>query len=95
MASYSINLEALLTTNAEPREKYKYVNGERTEIVEGYSYRLIDVSNGEILNITIPRKKILEPQTYVEIVNAIGTPFITNNRANLSIKADDIHLLEQ
>ncbi|QJX60373.1 hypothetical protein HLK66_00920 [Niallia circulans] len=94
MPSYSINLESLLTTNTEPREKYKYVNGERTETVEGYSYRLIDVSNGEILNITIPRKKILEPQTYVEIVNAVGTPFVTNNRATLSIKAEDIHPTE-
>ncbi|MFC4389258.1 hypothetical protein ACFOZ1_15865 [Gracilibacillus marinus] len=94
MAGYSINLEELLTTNAEPREKYRYVNGERTETVEGYSYRLIDVSNGEILNITIPLKKSLVPQTYVEIVNAIGTPFVANNRATLSIKADDIRLIE-
>lgn len=90
MARYSINLEDLLTTNAEPKEKYKYVNGERTEIVDGYSYRLVDVSNGEILNITIPHKKNLEPQTYVEIINAIGTPFVTNNRATLSIRAEDI-----
>lgn len=90
MASYRINLDTLLTTNTEPREKYKYVNGERTETIDGYSYRLIDVSNGEILNITLPHKKVLQPQTYVEIINAVGTPFIANNRATLSIKAEDI-----
>lgn len=90
MASYNIYLEPLLTTNAEPKEKYKYVNGERTETVEGYSYRLIDVSNGEVLNVTISRKKSFEPQTYVEVLNAVGTPYIANSRATLSIKADDI-----
>jgi hypothetical protein len=94
MASYRINLDTLLTTNAEPREKYKYVNGERTGTIDGYSYRLIDVSNGEILNITLPHKKELKPQTYVEISNAIGTPFIANNRATLSIKADDIYPID-
>lgn len=90
MASYSVNLEALLTTNAEAKRKFKYVNGERTETVEGYSYRLIDITNGDVLNITIPNFKVLEPQTYVKVVNAVGTPYILNNRATLSIKASDI-----
>lgn len=90
MASYRIALDTLLITNVEPREKYHYENGQRTEKVIGYSYRLIDISNGEVLNITIPSKKAFDPTTYVEVVNPIGTPYTANNRATLSIKADDI-----
>lgn len=87
---YSLNLPKLLTTTSEPRTKYAYINQERSDTIEGYVYRLIDLAQGEILNITLPKYKKLPSQSYVEILNPIGTPYVSGNRAVLSIKADDI-----
>lgn len=95
MANYNLSLNNLLTTATAPREKYSYVNGERTETINGYMYRLIDIANGEVLSVTIPYKKTFTPQSYVEVVNATGTPYIANNRATLSIKADNILMKDE
>lgn len=80
----------MLTTNAEPRTKYAYINQERSDTIEGYVYRLIDIENGEVLNIILPQYKKLPTQTYVEILNPVGTPYVSGNRAVMSIRADDI-----
>ncbi|GIO22515.1 hypothetical protein [Oceanobacillus sp. J11TS1] len=95
MATYQLFLDRLLTTSAEPRTKYAYKDGERTDKIEGYSYRLIDVINGEVLTVTIPHNKELPSESYVEVVNATGTPYIANNRATLSVKAKDIVLVDE
>lgn len=91
---YSLNLPKLLTTNAEPRTKYAYINQERSDTVEGYVYRLIDIVNGEVLNITLSQYKKIPSQSYIEVLNAVGTPYISGNRAVMSIKADDIVLVD-
>ncbi|MDT2640999.1 hypothetical protein P7D31_12895 [Enterococcus dongliensis] len=90
MASYSLNLSNLMATSAEPRPKNIYENGERTEKISDYSYNLIDVNQGAILSVTIPKQKFLPPQSFVEVINPVGTPYVSENRALLSIKADDI-----
>ena len=87
---FSLNLPRLLTTSTEPRAKYSYVNGEKTEQIEGYTYRLIDISQAEILSITLKKKIDLPSESFVEAVNAIGRPYIANNRAAMSIRADDL-----
>lgn len=92
---FSINFYRLLTTDVEPRKKYAYINNERTDTIEGHVYRLIDIINGEVLNITLPKYKKLPPQSYVEVINAYGTPYISGNRAVMSIKADDIILIDE
>lgn len=87
---YSLNLPKLLTTNAEPRAKYTYVDGEKSNQIEGYTYRLIDISQGEILSITLQKKINLPAEILVEAVNAIGRPYVSGNRAVMSIKAENI-----
>ena len=95
MASYSLNLNQVMATSTEPREKFIYVNGERTETKSGYTYKLIDIDQGEILSVTIPKPTFLPPQKFVEVINPVGTPYVSGNRALLSIKADDIIPIEE
>lgn len=95
MTSYSLNMFKLMTTSADPRPKNIYENGERTERISGYSYNLIDVEQGSILSVTIPKQKFLPPQSFVEVINPLGTPYVSGNRALLSIKADDIIPIEE
>jgi len=90
MPSYSLNLNNVITTNSKPGPKYLHVDGVRTEKITGYSYRLIDMSKGEALNVTIPTEKTLTSGSLVEVINPEGTPYIYQNRPAFSIKADDI-----
>lgn len=95
MTSHSLNLFNLMTTSADPRAKYRYENGERTDEITGYSYNLIDVDQGAVLTVTIPKQKFLPPKKWVEVLNPIGTPYISGNRAVMSIKAEDIILIDE
>lgn len=89
---YKLILERLLTTANEPIKKFVYENGEKTEKIAGYAYRLLDIDNGEAITVTLPKLKELPSKTYVTVLNPVGTPYKTQHGAvMMSIKADDIH----
>lgn len=89
---FSLNLDGLLVTNAEPRKKYLYVNNEKTDKVEGYTYRLVDTVQGQILNVTIPVYKEFPAGMVVDAVNATGRAYVFKGQAEMSIKAEDLVL---
>lgn len=88
---YKLNLNNLLSTATEPTTKFIYENGEKTEKISGYAYRLLDLDFGEPVIVVLPKLKEIPASTYVNVINAIGTPYKNQNGAVLmSIKADDI-----
>lgn len=92
MATYNLKLDSLMTTNTKAEPKYLYVDNVKTEQVECYLYKLIDMTNAQILSIKIPNNKEFATGTYVKATNPVGTPYLNkqNNRVGFSIKADDL-----
>ncbi len=88
---YKLNLTNLLSTATEPTTKFVYENGEKTEKISGYAYRLLDLEYGEAVTVVLPKLKEIPASTYVNVTNPIGTPYKNQNGSVLmSIKADDI-----
>jgi hypothetical protein len=92
---YKLAFNDLISTSTEPVAKYVYENGEKTEKISGYSYRLLDIDAGEVIVITLPILKHIPPKSVVEIIDPVGTPYTNQNgQVQMSIKATDIEILE-
>lgn len=88
---YKLDLTNLMSTATEPVTKFIYEDGEKTDKISGYSYRLLDIENGEPINVVIPKLIDIPPRIYVNVVDAIGTPYKNqNDLVQMSIKAKDI-----
>lgn len=92
MATFNLKLDLLMTTNTKPEPEYLYIDNVKTEQIECYLYKLIDIANARILSIKIPSNKVFETGIYVKAINPAGTPYVNkqNNRVGFSIKADDL-----
>lgn len=92
MANYNLRLESLMTTNTKAEPRYLYVDNVKTDQIECYLYKLIDMTNAQILSIKVPSEKEFSTGTYVKAINPVGTPYLNrqNNRIGFSIRADDL-----
>ncbi|NKD39340.1 hypothetical protein HED42_14440 [Enterococcus casseliflavus] len=92
MANYNLHLESLITTNTKAEPRYLYVDNVKTDQIECYLYKLIDMTNAQILSIKVPIEKEFSAETYIKAVTPVGTPYLNkqNNRIGFSIRADDL-----
>ncbi|MDF2909944.1 MAG: hypothetical protein K0Q56_825 [Sporolactobacillus laevolacticus] len=90
MATYKLVFDKLLSTTATPRPHAVYAGDQRTDQIDGYTYRLVDIESGESVSIRIPGKKEIPPKKWVSVINPLGTPYVRNGYARMSIKADDL-----
>lgn len=92
---YKLIFESLISTKAEPKTKYIYENGEKTDKISGYSYRFLDLEAGESIDVVLPMLKNIPPQSYVDIIDPVGTPYKNyNGHVQMSIKATDIEVID-
>ncbi|RYL97469.1 hypothetical protein EWH99_13395 [Sporolactobacillus sp. THM7-7] len=94
MATYKLVLDKLLSTATKPRPHAVYENNQRTDQIDGYVYRLIDIDSGEAISVRIPQKKDIPPKRWVKVANPVGTPYVRNGYAQMSIKADDLIIVK-
>lgn len=87
--------------------KYVYEDGNRTEKLEGYSYRVVNCSSYDTFTITVNHKKPVISQealqeaaedgktVIVEVTGATVTPYLSTRTQSIedSIKATDIRLV--
>lgn len=92
MANYNLCLGSLMMTDAQVEPRFLYKDNIKTDQIECYLYKLIDMTNAQIISIKIPVEKNFTKGTYLQAVNPVGTPYLNrqNNRVGFSIKADDL-----
>lgn len=103
-----INLNAILPNSKyllkSIRPVYKYVDGEKTDVVEAMKYEVLEVKFLEILYIkvmhtqpivSIQELKNSTTRFYVEFVNAVVSYYVNNGRISASVIADNIVLNDE
>ena len=76
------------------REVYLYENGNRTNTVIGYKYRIVFIdADAETVDFKILGEKLMEdPNGHVEVklINPEWVPYVMNNRVQVAAKATGI-----
>lgn len=92
MANYNLCLGSLMMTAAQVEPRFLYKDNVKTDQIECYLSKLIDVANAQIISIKIPIENKFTKGTYIQAVNPVGTPYLNkqNNRVDFSIKAEDL-----
>ena len=82
---------------------YKYENGNKTEVIMGIKYQVVDILSFEAFFVKVPVTTPLIPledlrkpnsRYFVDFENAIVTFYVSNGRVAASVSADTIQLID-
>lgn len=82
---------------------YKYENGNKTEVIMGIKYQVVDILSFETFFVKVPVTTPLIPledlrkpnsRYFVDFENAIVTFYVNNGRVAASVNAESIKILD-
>lgn len=88
-----LNLMGVMITGGEPRPSYVYKDGVKTEEIDGYMHRVIDLVIGEVFRVKLPKPREFKQGSRVNVVNPVGRFYAFDGNSGLSVTADDMTMV--